>query len=352
MLIRPFNKKGESLQSYVYRSARANGWTGNRLKQFLRLEVAPLYSYKTEDREKLKAWLSEASNCRAVLWIPDVWDCYNDFRDSFDFSRLKVCPHCYEGNGGVIPAYWFIRQYLVCIKHSHLLIDSCPSCNEKFTADSFITGKCQNCSEKLVNFTSVNCEPDFYSKVIYQNLEHIDDNKEFISIFAQDVLPKIRSLNVLIQLTELEEEIGKKYWQRRFLTIHQLYQYQYASTSLKENSNELISSIKKYINAHSSIGIKNLSKILAGVDKYIQDADYSFYFDALKKLLLSGGDEFGELNVGLSWISKLFNFDEKLLIDFTKTNYSYMILKKPRPTIKVINVKLITTKFEAKIVIK
>ncbi|MGB2739721.1 MAG: TniQ family protein [Cognaticolwellia sp.] len=345
MLIRPFHKKGESFQSYVYRSARANGWTSNRLKEFLRLEVAPLYSYKTEDREKLKTWLSEASNCSAVLWLPDVWSCYNDLKESFDFSRLKVCPHCCEDNDGAMPAYWFIRQYLVCIKHNHLLIDSCQSCNEKFTADSFITGKCQNCSEKLVNFTSVHCEPDFYSKVIYQNLEHIDDNKAFISIFSQDVLPKIKSLNALIPLTGLEEEIGKNYWQRRFLNIDQLYQFQYASTLLSESNAELMSAIKKYINAHSSIGIKNLSKIFGGVNKYMQDADYFFYFDALKNLLLSREDEFEDLNVGLSWISKLFNIDETLLIDFIKTNYSHMLLKKPRPIIKVINIELIITKF-------
>jgi hypothetical protein len=347
MLIRPYIKENESFQSYVHRIAKENGWTHNSLGDFLRSEVAPQYSYKPEDRLKIKHWVQVASKYNEVQKLPDVWGYYSDFRDYFDFKRHKICPCCYNETNGVIPAYWFIRQYLVCIKHKQLLIDECQRCNEKLTSETFIKGECKGCSEKLDNFTGDHCEADVYSQTIFEQLKSINDDKEFISVFQECTLPVIKSLNVLTPLTGLEYSIGKSYWQRRFLTIENLYSYQSDCSPLYESGKELTSRIISFINAHLSNGINYAGKIFVKADKYVKDDTYTFYFSTLRRVLLSEKNEIEGLTVGLTWTSKLFNLDETLFINFTKDNYKDLLLKNTKPAISISNLQLIISNFEA-----
>ncbi len=347
MLNRPYIKENESLQSYVHRIAKANGWTHNSLGDFLRSEVAPLYSYKSENRLKIKRWVQTASRYSEVQQLPDVWGYYSEFRGYFDFKRHKICPCCYNETNGVIPAYWFVKQYLVCIKHKQLLIDECQRCNEKLTADSFISGECKSCSEKFDNFTSGHSEIDVYSQIIFEQLHSISDDKEFISVFQQKTLPRIKSLNVLTPLTFLEYRIGKSYWERRFLTIEQLYSYQSYCSPLYENGAKLTSSIISFITTHLKEGVNYAGKIFVKVDRYVQDDTYIFYFDALRHVLLSAKNEIEGLTVGLTWISKLFNLDEKSFINFTKANYKGLLLKNTKPAISISNLQMIITNYEA-----
>lgn len=348
MLIRPFYKKGDSFQSYVYRSARANGWTDNRLKQFLRLEVAPLYSYKAEDRQNLKSWLRNISERDEILALTDVWLFYSDFKQYFDFSRIKICPLCYTNSGVAIPAYWYLRTYLACSKHKILLTDICTCCDEKLTADSIIADRCLNCETKVADFKTENVDVDFYSQKAYELLNDCESHETFAAVFEHSYIPLLRSINILAPLTGLAAEIGYEYKQRRFLSIKQLHRYQLSCSELYQDREKLTECLSEIVNEHVSDGSTNLGKIFLRQVKEVEDINSRFYVHAVRNLVMSGKLVHEELIASLSWIARLFEYDETKFVRHAEREFSSLIKRIPRENIQVIHVPEIISRFESK----
>ena len=348
MLIRPFHKKGESFQSYVYRSARANGWTSDRLKQFLRLEVAPLYSYKAEDRQKIRDWLSNISGHTEVAALTDVWIFYNDCKEYFDFARIKVCPSCYSESSGAIPAYWYLRTYLVCLKHKKLLTDVCTCCDEKLTAETVIAGRCLNCHNDIASFDTEGAKPDIYSEKAYEVLYNCKTHEVFSAEVEHLYLPLLRSINILAPLTGLAAEIGYEHKQRRFLSIKQLHRYQLACSELYQDREKLTEYLAEIVNEHVGAGSTNLGKIFLRQVKELEDINSRFFVHAVRNLVVSGKLVHEELIVTLSWIARLFEYDETTFVQHVEKESSSLIKRRPRENIQVIHVPEIISRFESK----
>lgn len=347
MLVRPYIKDGESFQSYLYRCARLNSWTDNRLKQFLRAEVAPLYSYKADDREKLKNWLSNISGRSKVSSLIDVWLFYSNFKEYFDFSRFKICPSCYAESSRVIPAYWHLRAYLVCSEHKTLLTDICTSCGENLTPESVISGKCLSCHTDIADFSTKRVKPDMYSNVAYDVFESCKAQEIFSRELERSYIPLLKSISILAPLTGLATEIGYEYKQRRFLSIEQLHQYQFSSSELYQSSEKLSECLLKVVNNCVSVGRVSLANIFLKKAKDFEDDDGSFFRQAIRELIMSEKLDYEELTAGLSWVARLFKYDEKAFIQFVEKEYSSLIMRKPRENVLVLHLPEVIKTFES-----
>ena len=348
MLIRPFIKKGESFQSYLYRCARANNWNENRLKQHLRSEVAQLNSYDANDRMQLKEWLCNISGRDEVSSLIDVWCFYSEFKEHFDFSRIKICPRCFKERKAIIPAYWYLRTYVVCAEHESLLTDICTKCDEKFTAESIIAGKCLNCHCDISNCDSDNAQPDFYSKKAYETLNSYISHEKFAVEIKSTYFPLLRSIDILAPLTGLVAEIGYEYKQRRFLSIKQLHRYQLSCAELYQDRERLSECLARIVKDHADIGSTNLGHIFLKKAKDFKDVNSRFFVLAVKDLLMSGKLTQVDLTVTLSWLARLFDYEETTFVQYVEKEYSSIIKRVPRENIPVTNAPEIIFKFEAK----
>ena len=347
MLIRPYIKNGESFQSYLYRCARVNRWTDDRLKQFLQREVAPLYSYNYEDRKKLKNWLSDISGIREVTSLTDVWFFYSELKEFFDFSRIKVCPSCYEENSRAIPAYWYLRTYLVCSKHKRLLTDICSSCGEKLTAESVIADRCLSCRIDIASFITKVAELDIYSNKAYEIFENCKTHEVFSRQLEHAYIPLQKSISILAPLTGLANEIGYEYKQRRFISIEQLHQYQLLCSELYESSEKLSEYLVKIVNNSVANEKISLSSIFLKQTKDFEDKSASFFRYALRDLVLSAKLDHDKLTAGLSWVARLFAYDEIAFIQYVEREHSSVLERKSRKNTLVIHLAKIISRFES-----
>lgn len=348
MLIRPFHKKDESFQSYIYRAARANGWTENRLRSFLQLEVAPLYSYKAEDRQKIRNWFAKESSQIEIAALIDVWSFYSDFRECFDFTRIKVCPSCFRDSGGVVPAYWYLRTYLACANHKTLLTDVCTSCDEPLTFASLIEGCCLRCGDDIASLDVATVTPDMYSVKAYEYLNNCKEHEMFLMELKHSYIPLLRSINILAPLTGLVAKIGYEYKQRRFLSLKQLHQYQLSCSTLYTDSEKLSDCLAKIVNEHITVGKTSLGKIFLKQVKELEDINSRFFVHAVRNLVMSEKLFHEELTVSLAWIARLFEYDEITFIQFVEKEYFSLIKRIPRENIQVINAPEIISIFESK----
>lgn len=348
MLIRPFIKKGESFQSYLYRCARANSWNENRLKQHLRSEVAQPNSYDSKNRTQLKEWLSNISGRDEVTSLIDVWCFYSEFKEHFDFSRIKICPRCFKERKAAIPAYWYLRTYLVCAEHESLLTDVCTNCDEKLTAESVIAGKCINCHCDISNFDSENARSDLYSEKAYETLNSCNSHEMFAVEIKSSYFPLLRSIDILAPLTGLAAEIGYEYKQRRLLSIKQLYRYQLSCAELYQDREKLSECLVSIVNDHVSVGSTNLGKMFLKKMREFDDVNSRFFVLVVKDLLISGRLSQEDLTVSLSWIARLFDYEETIFVQYVEKEYSSIIRRVPRENISVTNAPEIISRFESK----
>ncbi|WP_043933867.1 TniQ family protein [Bacillus sp. EB01] len=148
-------KPGESLYSYMNRSALENGFDhiGSVLKN-----IAPqLYVANCNYLDEKQKWVPTVKDFMNQCNLPDFDNLVLNQHNQFLFSkkpnraaidvvynkyRIKYCPCC------LIEDYyhrliWDVKFVTVCLKHGQLLVDRCPSCNEQIYMSVFVRGQCK-----------------------------------------------------------------------------------------------------------------------------------------------------------------------------------------------------------------
>jgi len=236
----------------------------------------------------------------------------------------------------------------VCLKHKKLLTDVCTCCDEKLTAETVIAGRCLNCHNDIASFDTEGAKPDIYSEKAYEVLYNCKTHEVFSAEVEHLYLPLLRSINILAPLTGLAAEIGYEHKQRRFLSIKQLHRYQLACSELYQDREKLTEYLAEIVNEHVGAGSTNLGKIFLRQVKELEDINSRFFVHAVRNLVVSGKLVHEELIVTLSWIARLFEYDETTFVQHVEKESSSLIKRRPRENIQVIHVPEIISRFESK----
>lgn len=324
MLIRPKPVEGECLQSYILRLCRSNGWSYNEYKEHVTKHVAPLQSTKIEERTSIIQHLYKSTGHDTVFNLIDVWKLAAGHRFLLDMKRHKICPQCYR-HDQVIPAYWYTKRYLVCVKHQSLLIDACPNCNERFSQNSFINSRCENCESSMVDVEPVNVDADRCSQVIYRLFEEgngLDSHTLTRLRHFESELSVLSSLIDHFSRTSTHKRDGR----RRF-SIDELYRQQLEYSVLAIKSGALYEKVSSVITDLYREDFYNLGEMIEPIMPFVHDPGCKHIFDTFREFILNCPEQLSELRVGLNWLEKMFGIKKGMLSDFTKKEFAECLRK-------------------------
>lgn len=310
MQIRPRPILNECLQSYIIRLCREHSWKYEALKNHVTKHVAPLQSPKTKDRELLAKYFSSKTGYSAVALLEDVWGYVEGNRTMFDLARNKICPSCYEGSCAV-PAYWFFKNYLTCIKHKTLMVDSCWQCNQKYSQDSLIKLACDDCHASIFDGVPDEVQADKYSQNIHTLFAgRQETHANNLNKIKKYIIPDESELSVLKSLiSNLSIDSSGNRHTRRFSTIKELYLKQKKCSDLMNVESILSKEITDVIHELYLNGLRDVGRMTVSIKPYISEQGAKPIFDALKKFLMSCPKELSELKVGIKWLENLFGIE-------------------------------------------
>lgn len=161
LLIRPVPFQEESLQQYILRLARSNGYTNKSAGELIKqVSGIPIHTYMITHREELKIKLVRITGHNEVQSLFDHKLWYKKYKKVFNYDRIKLCPLCLLENNHC-HSYWHFRHALTCEKHKTLLIDTCWSCLRVLSEFSLTSMVCIFCGVEVL--------PKINRKVTFDN---------------------------------------------------------------------------------------------------------------------------------------------------------------------------------------
>ncbi|SFF89687.1 TniQ protein [Neptunomonas qingdaonensis] len=294
----------ESLQSYLFRLARANGY-GYYALTILISNAAPLRSFKLDDRIKIKELLLEYTDHGAVLSLFDPWAWADTYRGLFDFSRIKLCPKCYHETN-VLHASWSFRYHLLCAEHRGYLIDRCSQCNCKFTNESLLSGKCEGCGKKIgeMNFESV--DGLLFHELIYQGGRSSSTQEEYLvqlALYTKTLEP---------YLWLLGDNVAKYWNSRRHSEIPKLAGILNDVILLHMERSRVSDAIVDYLKINTER--ESISAATIKLNRFLTSGEFEDFTIVFKEELLRRCDELAGIKVPLTWIKKVYGLTEEDLV--------------------------------------
>ncbi|RVU33163.1 hypothetical protein EOE67_18165 [Rheinheimera riviphila] len=337
MVVRPKIKANESLQSYMTRICRANHWRYLGFKAHVTKYVAPLNSTKLNDRKAISTFLAKKTGFSEVSKLVDVWLLVNRHRSYFDMSRIKICPICYE-DGCEAPAYWSFNSYLCCVQHECLMVDSCHSCNQRYTNEGLIDLQCDYCHTPIRDNKPKQVEAtDYYSRKIYdlfasKNMEPED----YLSCVTTEITQSELELTLMKSLvSNFSNDLStSKRHARRHSAIELLYQKQLLCGTISRNERMLNAEVARAVTELYRRGESDLGRIIQTVRPLLEDPRAAFLRKALQAFILSCPPELDQLRVGVRLLEQLFCAEKGYYEALLRTNFSSdMIIAPGTPAI-------------------
>ena len=332
MLSRPYPVQSESLQSFIYRLCRKNGWHYDAFKSHISKQVAPLHSTSEQQRVLIVNYLEDLTRSKKVTGLVDIWAMANKCRSSLDMDRVKVCTSCLQ-NTDTIPAYWYLKAYLVCDLHKQLMIDTCESCNFRFSHDSFIDMACENCGLELCANSSTTERVDRFSKQVYDVLSTLGNNPVGFKSSLNSVFKLVDSeLSVLHSITDaLSTQSNGKRDNRRNFSLSELYNRQLQCSIISSSEDAFRSELTVVISRLYNLGYPDLGSIIVPISPYIKNLGCTAIFNSLRAILVNAPNELSDVRVGVKLLEKLFDLQQGSLVAFARAKFSANLIKSQGP---------------------
>jgi len=304
LLIRPKITASESLQSYLIRLARMNGYTYKAFSAGLSANSKPHRSMKLADRQEIRSLIEEIADPNSSE-LTDVWECAHYQKQIFDYSRIKFCNLCYQEEG-VLPPYWWLKNYLMCTKHKALLVDSCSHCNTRLNEDSFIKEQCSNCEAGFQSFQHKICEPDSYSALLEKTFSSFVGNSiQFLLLHNESARKTFIQHNIGSFLLKGIQGQTTSRDNRRNFSVEELSQSQHDCQELINES--IREALIKYLSKIKMETSKAIPSALSPILDLLNEPEGACFKDALTQILLTPPDELENWPLEVSWLEKIMD---------------------------------------------
>ena len=329
LLIRPKANPEESFQSYLIRLSKANGYKYSAFSSGITTNSKPHRSFKPEDRDDIRALVSNIADCD-VSNLVDVWECGFYTKHLFDYSRIKVCPKCYESKQ-FLPAYWWLKNYLVCDEHKLLLIDSCSACNTRYTEESFVQGHCLECGLEIEHNESTELNSGIFDKTLHSLCS--DTCKSPVQ-FKELITDEVEQIYVHHQICSylLKEIQGQdKYTNhRRTLGIDELYSVQKDIQKIVKDGT-IRQLMYEALRAYRRSTGNGIPSFMTPIFDSLMSSKGGLYKAELINMLIEEPNDLGDWSIGLNWIEKLLSIEANALKIFVKNCIPNLEVKSQGP---------------------
>ena len=343
--------EGESLQSFICRLAYENNYSYQRLSEFYNDEVAALRSYVVSDRAKIRSLTQEFCGEIAVQNLIDIWSYYENDKELFDFSRIKLCPCCYKSCYNSISAKYWLKHLISCNTHKRLLIDKCPTCDTDITFHTLAVKQCIKCNAQISDMKVPETVGDGFSKILNDAFASAQTPELFLKELKNISYQVLNQLNVVLLLVDIPSLSSDKYWKkRRKLTIKDLLAYQTEGYRYIEDETVLKDGIKSFIYSAYDSGHKDLSYILASFTRLEGTKGTQFFFDSLKEVIVEIADECPEISLSISWLEKIYQIEETQLDSFIYLNHFDLYSSGSKKTINIKSLSIILNNYKRKLI--
>lgn len=295
LLIRLKSQHAESLQGYIYRLCRVNGYQVKMFRALVEKHSNVLItSLKPSDRKIVKGAIQDLTN---NLLRSDTFDerLFNqDYSELFEYQKIKLCIECYRDKK-IIHRLWSFRHYLVCSHHGVLLVDRCDKCNVQFTGVTLIDESCCQCQKPIDSIVQKKYEVD---PISYQ----ISQLHEFNEQTLDDIRNMVQPLNPYGMLYSREKYLA--WLNSKETEISSMYEAQTEFLSVFKNRELTRKLIFDYIeNTPGNISIKFESSFNHNLRK---DLFQDFKAD-LQYVLFNKAEQFTPFNVTLNWLDVMLH---------------------------------------------
>lgn len=343
--------KGESLQSFIGRLAFENNYSYQRLSEFYNDEAGALRSYVVGDRAKIKALTQELCGQIDTQSLIDIWSYYENSKELFDFSRIKLCPLCYDSCSGSVSAKYWLKHLLICTTHGRLLIDKCSTCDACITFHSLAVNQCLKCNTLISDMKAPEAVGDGFSKVLSEAFTSAETPELFLKELKSSGYQVLNQLKVVLLLVDIPNLSADKYWKkRRKLTIEELSLYQTEGYKYIEDGIVLKDGIKNVIYSAYRSGKRDLSSILSSFIRLEGAKGTAFFFDALKELIGELVEECPEISLSINWLERFYHIEEFKLDSFIYLNHFDLYSSGSKKTISIKNLPLILNSYKRKLI--
>ena len=291
LLIRPKPFYTESLQQYILRLAKTNGYTHKKIAKLInKTDGVPIHTCKQDHRENLKTAIIKltAHNEVQSLFDHKIW--HEKYRKIFNYDRVKVCLQCLLINNHCY-FHWHFRHTLTCHKHKSLLIDACQSCLEPLMECSLISMRCKLCGCKLL--------VDSYCKVTIDN--RIDDY--FSSIEDLDGL--YDKIDALKPYFELYQEKSYQLWAKNnSCSIKELVTLISGVLNIFNNKQLMITAFDKLIiDSQEVVSIVNATR---RINRFLYHDKYPEFTSLFAEYLLLKKKFYPEMVIPRTFVERLY----------------------------------------------
>lgn len=150
--VRPIPHSGESLQGYMLRVVRDNGWTSiaQVLSATKRQRTIKLHTDNSALINTVYSWTGHSAVLSDGQFLPSPARVYRPRSDIpyryLEVDSPRVCAGCLA-EGRHLQVQWNFLPYTHCLRHSQKLLGACPGCRTPFKWDVGLLGKgCPKCS--------------------------------------------------------------------------------------------------------------------------------------------------------------------------------------------------------------
>ncbi len=307
---------------------------------------------KLADRKEVQALFKSIADPN-VSELTDIWECAHYHKQQFDYARTKFCSLCYQQDKVLAP-YWWLKSYLVCTKHSVLMIDSCTHCNTKINEDSLVNERCITCNTSFESFDFKVIEPDPYSVHIGTTFLNFRGNtQDFVALLDANLCRRFIENNIgLFLLKELKNKTAT-IDNRRDFSLEELYFDQVKVQNIINAGGVKQFLYDVFIKRNNDGGRKGIPHVLMSVFDSIMSSEGALYKVQLIELLLSPPIPMESWALRVQWLEKLFVIPKSELGNFIKERYPEYKNKSQGPlTIKIKHVSFLTTEYSKNLIVQ
>lgn len=203
-LIRPFPDPQESLQGYLLRLARVNGYNEKEINKLRSTTNPPKIHHSIFSSTLHSDMLLLVNWCKhfSILNLVDPY-LIPRFRFLIDTNNVKICPLCIQ-NKPIFKYHWHFKNVDSCLLHHCYLINECSYCKTRLTWQSFISCKCSFCNTLLNEMDVVHLDTDKYTAIISGILDGLYvDNDESINLGKYDLISSSTSERYMLIMKNL-----------------------------------------------------------------------------------------------------------------------------------------------------
>jgi hypothetical protein len=309
---KPYNE--ESLQQYLLRIAKVNGYTIKALNSFIIKKTG--FSYRqinAKGRELLKQQLFTMTGHIEVMELFDHRLRSKEFKAIFDSARLKICPQCL-GEYGHCFSQWHYLHNLICMQHKVYLVEFCDKCQRILTDESIVLGACLGCGLKLHYMSNGECTlPYFYGNNSLITAKELQQ-KELADIlgFTNNLIPYYKLLSVNSIFLWRREGRGNIHNHAK-----QLAQVILFHSNLKQVEDAFVDVID------ASQEQSNISKSLGGIYWDLIQPKYSHIRNSFRQALAQICNEFPDMYITMKFLAELFDFN---LLNVSENNREKLVV--------------------------